>query len=68
MREIRVSTKTSRDEPSSQGNRYVISVPKEMLPPLKAYKDKLEKELGFPVTYGQMIVHLVKTVEEKTNG
>lgn len=64
--EVRLKTRST--EPPLQGNRYVISVPKEMIIPLRAYKEKLEKQLGFPVTYGQMIVHVVKTLEEKANG
>jgi hypothetical protein len=55
-------------DPAMQNNRYVISIHKEMVEPIKAYKEKLEKQMGFPVTYGQVISHLIKTVEEKENG
>ena len=52
-------TKSAMEVQEKPNGRHLISVPVALMPILRAYKEKLEKEVGMPLTFGQTIVHLI---------
>jgi len=52
-------TKSAIEVPEQYGGRHLISIPAALMPIVRAYKEKLEKEIGMPLTFGQAIVHLI---------
>lgn len=60
-------TKAGMEGTDLQKGRHLVSIPPSLMPELKAYKDKLEQEVGMPLTFGQVIVHLINK-ERKANG
>lgn len=40
-------------------------LPKDVAKSLDEYKEKLEKQLGFPVSYSQAIAHALKKASER---
>jgi hypothetical protein len=42
-----------------------VMLPKDVATTLDDYRTKLEKQLGFPVSYSQAIAHALKRASEK---
>ncbi len=59
-------TKAGMDGGDTHKGRHLVSIPPSLMPELKAYKDKLEQEVGMPLTFGQVIVYLINR-EKKAN-
>jgi hypothetical protein len=58
-------TKVTR-EPTLHSGRHMISVPPRILDELRVHKERIEKEIGFEMTYGQLIIYLANKEQERS--